>query len=173
MSDVELNNKISPALDQRQYVTFRLGDELYGVNVMKAQEVMGMVPLGHVPDTQPYMKGVIDLRGTIVPVVDLRMKYGMEEKVYDDDTAIMIVEMHSQLVGTIVDSVMDVLQISFEDVQDTPHFTAKMDKDSVQGIGKVNDRIIIILDAEKILSEEEMKGIEQNSSYAADRSYIF
>ncbi|MFH0976629.1 MAG: chemotaxis protein CheW [Spirochaetota bacterium] len=156
-----INKKNASAAEQRKYIAFKLGDELYAVNVMNAQEVMGMIPIGHVPDTQPYMKGVIDLRGTIVPIVDLRVKYGMEEKAYNDDTAIMITEMHNELVGLVVDSVVDVLQLSIEDIQHTPHFTAKADRDSVEGIGKVNDEIIIVLEANRMLSADEMKGLAQ------------
>jgi purine-binding chemotaxis protein CheW len=154
-----MKDNIESTTEQHKYIAFKLGDELYAVNVMNAQEVMGIVPIGHVPDTQPYMKGVIDLRGRIVPIVDLRIKYGMEAKVYNDDTAIMITEMHNELVGLVVDSVMDVLQLSVEDIQHTSHFTSKADRDSVEGIGKVNDEIIIVLDVKKILSVEEMKGL--------------
>jgi purine-binding chemotaxis protein CheW len=157
------NNKTDSGLEQRQYIAFRLGNELYGVNVMSAQEVMGIIPMDHVPDTQPYMKGVIDLRGKIVPIVDLRIKYRMEEKIYNDDTAIMITEMHNELVGLIVDAVVDVLLLSIENIQHTPHFTTKMDIDSVEGISKVNEEIIIILDVNKILSIEEMKGLVKNN----------
>ena len=154
-----MKDKTESSMEQHKYITFKLGEELYAVNVMNAQEVMGIVPIGHVPDTQPYMKGVIDLRGTIVPIVDLRIKYGMEEKAYNDDTAIMITEMHNELVGLVVDSVVDVLQLAVDEIQHTSHFTAKADMDSVEGISKVNEEIVIVLDVGKILSKEEMKGI--------------
>lgn len=161
MSNVDLSNKNVSSLEQQQYVAFMLDDELFGADVMKAQEVLGMTPIDHVPDTMPYMKGVIDLRGKIVPIVNLRIKFGMEEIPYNDETAIIITEMHDEIVGLIVDSVVDVTSISREEIQNTPHFTAKMDKDSVKGIGKVGDKIIILLDVNKILSKEEMIGLTQ------------
>ena len=159
-----MKDKTESAMEQYKYITFKLGEELYAVNVMNAQEVMGIVPIGHVPDTQPYMKGVIDLRGRIVPIVDLRIKYGMEVKAYNDETAIMITEMHNELVGLVVDSVVDVLQLSVEDIQHTSHFTNKADMDSVEGISKVNEEIVIVLDVRKVLSVEEMKGILPESA---------
>jgi len=159
MSGIDLNNENESSQGGRQYLSFLLGNELYGVDVMRAQEVLGITAIDHVPETLPYMKGVIDLRGKIAPIVDLRIKFGMEWKEYDDDTTIIITEMHGEMVGFIVDSVMDVIQIAKEDIQNTPHFTAKMEKDAVNGIGKVNDKIIILLDIDKVFTKDEMKGL--------------
>lgn len=159
MSAANLNNRNESALEQRQYITFMLGKELYGADVMNAQEVMGITSIDYVPDTSPYMKGVIDLRGKIVPIIDLRLKFGMEEKEYNDETTIIITEMHNELVGLIVDSVANVIPISREDVQNVPHFTNNMDRDSVQGISKVGNNIIILLDIDKVLTKEEMNGL--------------
>jgi purine-binding chemotaxis protein CheW len=143
------------------YVIFALGSDTYGIEVMNIQEVQNYIAINHVPDTLAYMKGVINLRGNIVPIVDLRIKLGMEEVQYTDQTVIIIAELHGEKAGLIVDSVVDVLNIPASEIQHTKHFTINIDTDSVFGITKINDNIIIILNAEKIISKEEMDGMNQ------------
>jgi purine-binding chemotaxis protein CheW len=157
MSASESPQGIETLSDTRQYVSFNIGDEVFGIEVMKAQEVLGQIELTSVPKTMPYMKGVIDLRNTIVPIIDLRVKFGIEEKEHDKDTVTIITEIKGFLIGLIVDSVSDVITLSFEEIQDTPHFSSEIEKDAVKGIGKHNDKIIIIIDVDKIFSQEELK----------------
>ncbi len=157
MSISEGSKVIDAASDTEQYVSFNIGDEIFGIEVMKAQEVLGKIELTSVPKTMPYMKGVIDLRNTIVPIIDLRIKFGIEEKDYDLDTVTLITEIKGYLIGLIVDSVSDVISLSLELIQNTPHFSSEIDTDAVKGIGKHNDKIIIIIDVDRIFSPEELK----------------
>jgi len=144
----------------RQYVTFSIKDELFGIDVRRAQEVMNIPQITKVPNTMPFMKGVIDLRGTIIPLIDLRIKFKIEEKAYDQRNVIIIIDVKNVICGVIVDSVSDVISMSIEDVQHTPHFASEIDKDVVFGIGKNGDKLVIVLDVDKILSDEELLQIK-------------
>ncbi|MGL4369778.1 MAG: chemotaxis protein CheW [Spirochaetota bacterium] len=144
----------------RQYVTFSIGLEIYGVDVRRVQEIIGMTQITPVPNTVSFMKGVINLRGSVVPVIDMRKKFRMEAKEYDSFTVIIIVEVKERLIGMIVDTVSDVADIPIGNIQDTPHFTSKIDTNFIEGIGQVDNSLIIILDVESILTAEEMNSID-------------
>jgi len=140
----------------RQFVTFSIKDELYGIDVKRAQEVMNIPRITKVPDTMAFMKGMIDLRGTIIPLIDMRIKFKIEEKAYDQNTVIIIIDIKNVICGIIVDSVSDVVTMSIDDVQHTPHFASEIDKDTVFGIGKIDEKLVIVLDVDKILTDEEL-----------------
>lgn len=146
--------------EEHQHVTFLIGNETYGVGVEKVKEIIGMTDITHVPNTAYFMEGVINLRGSVVPVVDMRKKFNMQVRAYDSFTVIIIVEVKDRLIGMIVDSVSDVVNIPVSTIQSTPHFTAEIKTDFIKGIGQINDTLIIILDIDLILSEEEIKSIE-------------
>ncbi|HNV48843.1 MAG TPA: chemotaxis protein CheW [Spirochaetota bacterium] len=148
-------------LESAQYVTFVIGAEVYGVPVLKVQEIIGMTQITHVPNSLPYMKGVINLRGTVVPVVDMRIKFRMEERAYEVNTVILIVEVRGINIGMIVDAVSDVVEIPIKGIQDTPHFSAKIETDFISGIGNRDDQLVIILDVDRILSQDEVESIER------------
>jgi len=143
-----------------QYVTFSIKEELYGIDVRRVQEVMNIPKITKVPNTMPFMKGVIDLRGIIIPLIDMRIKFKIEEKAYDQKTVILIIDVKNVICGIIVDSVSDVANMSLNDVQHTPHFASEIDKDSVFGIGKIGEKLVIVLDADKILTDEELLQIK-------------
>jgi len=147
---------------KKQYVTFSIGEEMYGVDVIRAQEVLNMISITHVPNTMPFMKGVIDLRGKIVPLIDMRIKFRLDEKEYDQNTVIIIVEVRGLLVGLIVDSVSDVINMTVDDIQNTPHFSVEIDKDAVIGISRHSDKLVIILDVDKILTVAELDSIKRH-----------
>lgn len=140
----------------RQYVTFSIKDELYGIDVRRVQEVMNLPQITRVPNTMPFMKGVIDLRNIIIPLIDMRIKFQIEEKLYDNKTVIVIIEVRNVLCGIIVDSVSDVISMSLESLQHTPHFALEIDRDAVFGIGKNCGRLVIVLDVDSILTDEEL-----------------
>jgi purine-binding chemotaxis protein CheW len=144
-----------------EYVTFAIGEETYGVEVLKVQEIIGMTQITHVPNSMDFMKGVINLRGSVVPVVDMRIKFRMDEREYDAFTVILIVEVQERLIGLIVDSVSDVVGIPVESLQETPHFSANIETDYIKGIGNRDDQLIIILDVDLILSSEELERMER------------
>lgn len=166
MNKMEELKKTSDAAksDDRQFVTFIIGEENYGVEVLKVQEIIGMTQIIHVPNSAEFMKGVINLRGAVVPVVDMRRRFRMEEREYDMFTVIIIVEVKNRMVGMIVDSVSDVVDISESTIQDTPHFTAKIETDFIKGIGQVESKLVIILDIDKILSTSDMEKMAQEES---------
>ncbi len=150
--------------EEKQYVTFIIGEETYGVEVLKVQEIIGMTQITHVPNTMSYMKGVINLRGSVVAVVDMRLKFTMQERDYDSFTVIIIVEVRERMIGMIVDSVSDVVSIPVKGIQDTPHFSSKIETDFIKGIGQVDEKLVIILDVDKILTTDELKEIETEKS---------
>ncbi len=160
MEEDRIDDRIDDRIEDQQFVTFLIGEETYGVEVLKVQEIIGMTDITHVPNTVSFMKGVINLRGSVVPVVDMRKKFKMEDQDYDATTVIIIVEVMDRLIGMIVDSVSDVINIEVSNIQSTPHFTAKIETDFVKGIGQVNNNLIIVLDVDKILSEDEISSID-------------
>lgn len=143
-----------------QFVTFIMGNEVFGVEVLKVQEIIGMTHITHVPNTLPYMKGVINLRGSVVPVIDMRKKIGLEEIEYTAFTVIIITEVKGRLIGMIVDSVQDVVAIPVEKIQDAIHFTSQVATDYIKGIGQIDNNLVIILDVDKLLTTDELARIK-------------
>jgi len=156
MNEVKEKKKLEEMQELEQYVTFLIGNETYGVEVLKIREIIGMTDITYVPNSLDFMRGVINLRGTVVPVVDMRKKFRIEEREYDIFTVILIVEIKETLIGMIVDSVSDVIDIPVESIQDTPHFSANIDTDYIRNIGKAGENLVIILDVDKILTPEEL-----------------
>jgi purine-binding chemotaxis protein CheW len=159
----ETQKKLAGVGDENQFVTFSIGEEIYGVEVLHVQEIIGMTQITHVPNTISFMKGVINLRGAVVPVVDMRIKFGMNKKEYDSFTVIIIVEVKRRLIGMIVDTVSDVASIPVDSIQSTPHFTAKIESDFIRGIGQLDDKLVIVLDVERIMSADELVSIDLKS----------
>lgn len=162
MEDVKstILKKINDEESEHQHVTFLIGEETYGVGVEKVKEIIGMTDITHVPNAAYFMEGVINLRGSVVPVVDLRKKFRMKRREYDNYTVIIIVEVKDRLIGMIVDSVSDVVNIPISTIQSTPQFTAKIKTDFIDGIGRIDTNLIILLDVDMILSEEEIETID-------------
>ncbi len=147
-----------------KYLTFSLAREEYGIGILKIKEIIGMMPITTVPRTPAYVKGVINLRGKVIPVVDLRLKFGMEEIGYTERTCIIVVEiavgMGSIQMGIVVDSVSEVLNIKAADMEETPAFGAKLDTDYILGMAKMNGGVKILLDINKILHADEEATLE-------------
>ena len=150
-----------------KYLTYTLGQEEYGVGILQVKEIIGMMPITPVPQTPNFVKGVINLRGKIIPVVDLRLKFGMEERAYEDRTSIIVVEIRTRKasipIGVVVDSVSEVLNIKNEDIEDTPKFGTTVNTDYILGMAKSEDGVKILLDMDKVLSTEEIAVIEQTA----------
>ncbi len=163
MTDID-NVTMETDLKTDQYVSFNIGSEIYGIEVMKVQEVLGNVKVTSVPKTMPFMKGVYDLRNTIIPIIDMRLKFNLEEKDYDRDTVTIITEIHGVLIGLTVDSVSDVINMPITSIQNTPHFSSEIDSDFIKGIGKHDGKIIIILEVDKIFRSEELELMKQKES---------
>lgn len=147
-----------------KYVTFKLADDFFGIEVMKVKEVLYLVEMTQLPNTHSYMRGVFDLRGLVVPLIDLRVKFDLKEREYDEDTVILIVEIHDMLIGFIVDQVFDVLNLEIDNYHEVPHFTESIKRDSVAGIAQNNNDLIVILEVDKIFSLEDIQGFENSQN---------
>jgi len=153
----ELNQQIGLTTDGSQYLTFQLGEELYGVDILRVQEIKGYTTVTKIPNTPPHIKGVLNLRGTIVPIVELRTKFGMPTIDYTLFTVIVVVVVRDRIMGLVVDSVSDVLNIDKKDVQPPPQFGAKVDVSVLTGIGKSGDKLVALLNIDRLLTESEMQ----------------
>jgi len=155
----------SMADKEGKYLTFSLAGEEYGIGILKVKEIIGMMPITTVPRTPVCVKGVINLRGKVIPVVDLRLKFGMVEMGYTERTCIIVVEIASQtapvLIGIVVDSVSEVLNIKRADIEETPTFGAKLNTDNILGMAKMNGGVKILLDIDKVLSGNGAAGFDQ------------
>jgi purine-binding chemotaxis protein CheW len=153
----ELNQQAGLNTDGSQYLTFQLGDELYGVDILCVQEIKGYTMVTRIPNTPPHIKGVLNLRGTIVPIVELRTKFSMPTIDYTMLTVIVVVVVRDRIMGLVVDSVSDVLIIDRKDVQPPPQFGAKVDVSVLTGIGKSGDKLVALLNIDRLLTESEMQ----------------
>ena len=146
--------------DDKQYLTFLIGDEYYGVNILKVQEIKGYTDVTRIPNTPDYIKGVLNLRGTIVPIVNLRMKFGMEQIDNTAITVIIVVMVQGRVMGMIVDTVSDVLTLSAKEVKPPPSFGTKVDTSFIDGIGTSEERLVTLLDIDRVLTDQEREQVE-------------
>lgn len=146
-----------------KYLTFRLAAEEYGLEILKVREIIGLMEITSVPQTPHYIRGVINLRGKVIPVLELRLKFGMESTEDTEQTCIIVVEVansdDSLMTGIVVDSVSEVLDIKEDQIADSPSFGAGIDTDFILGIGKIKDDVKILLDIDKVLDIGELSGI--------------
>ncbi len=143
-----------------KYLTFRTGEEEYGIEILKVIEIIGLMPITEVPRTPGFVRGVINLRGRIIPIVDLRLKFGLPEIEYTDRTCIIIVQItrgdQQVNTGLVVDHVSEVVNIETTHFEHTPSFGPNVDTKFILGIGKVGDRVVLLLDVDEVLSVEEV-----------------
>lgn len=147
----QLNQRIGLTTDGSQFLTFQLGEEFYGVDILRVQEIKGYTAVTRIPNTPPHIKGVLNLRGTIVPIVELRTKFGMPTIEYTLFTVIVVVVVQDKVMGLVVDAVSDVLNINPDDIQPAPEFGHQVDVAFVKGIGKCGDKLVSILDIDRLL----------------------
>jgi purine-binding chemotaxis protein CheW len=147
-------------MESVQVVSFRLGTEEYGVDISQVQEIIRMVEITHVPRAPHFMEGVINLRGQLIPIIDLRTRFSMPRTGHTKSTRIVVTEIGSKRVGIVVDSVSEVINIPIEQVEDAPDMIAGVGTEYIQGVGKVNDRLIIMLDLAMVMSGEEKAQLE-------------
>lgn len=139
-----------------EFLTFSLGDEEYGVDILKVQEIRGYDTVTRIPDTPDFVKGVINLRGTIVPVIDMRLKFRLARAEYNDFTVMIILNVAKRVVGMVVDSVSDVMQLNADQIRPAPEFGGSIDTRFITGLGTFDDRMLILVDIEKLLRSEDM-----------------
>ena len=148
-----------------KYLTFIMANEEYGIGILKIREIIGMMPITTVPQTPDFVKGVINLRGKVIPVMDLRLRFEMEAIDYTERTCIIVVEieLNGRIVhiGIVVDAVSEVLNIKNEEIEDTPTFGTKLDTDYIFGMAKREGGVKILLDIDRVLSHEEVTLLEK------------
>ena len=162
------NDSINRDEDQAQFLSFTLGDEDYGVNILRVQEIRGWEEVREIPKTPDYIKGVLNLRSTVVPIIDLRIRFGFEKVEYKATTVIIVLAVEkddgSHVMGVVVDAVSDVLNIEPDNIKDAPNFGAKVNTKFMNGMVMVNERMVILLNVDKLLEQDELSAIENMSS---------
>ncbi len=153
----ELKDQAGLSTDGNQFLTFSLGEELYGVDILRVQEIKGYTAVTKIPNTPPHIKGVLNLRGTIVPIVELRTKFGMPTIDYTMFTVIVVVVVQDKVMGLVVDAVSDVLDIGKKDIQPAPEFGSKIDVTFISGIGKSGEKLVSLLDIDRLLLDPALK----------------
>ena len=144
----------------RELLTFTLGREEYGIDILKVQEIRGYDAVTTIANTPEFIKGVINLRGIIVPIVDMRIKFKLGEVSYDETTVVIILNFANRVVGMVVDGVSDVTMLKPEEIKPAPEFGASLDTKYLRGLGTVGERMIILVDIEKLITSREMELVE-------------
>ena len=149
------NNSETKSLEGK-YLTFILNNEEYGLEILKVREIIGVMDITPVPQTPSFIKGIINLRGKVIPVVDLRLKFVMPEIEYTKETCIIVVDISNRLMGIIVDTVSEVLDIAAKDIEPTPSLGSDIKTDFILGMGKIKGKVKILLDIDRVLTLDEL-----------------
>lgn len=144
-----------------QLVTFSIGEEEFGVDILKVQEIIRTMEITKVPKAPDFVEGVINLRGKVIPIIDLRRRFGLSSKEHDKHTRIIVIEINNMIVGFVVDSVSEVLRIPAGTVEPPPAVVAGMESEYISGVGKLQDRLLILLDLDRLLSNDDLDVLGQ------------
>ena len=145
-----------------EFLTFRLGKEEYGIEILKVQEIRGYDSITQIANAPEFIKGVVNLRGIIVPIIDMRIKFKLGNADYDQFTVVIILNVAGRVMGIVVDGVSDVLTLEAEQMRPTPEFGSVIDTEYIMGLGTVEERMLILIDIEKLMSSSDMGLIEQS-----------
>ncbi len=154
---MQANEEQVPNGGNRELLTFTLGQEEYGIDILKVQEIRGYDAVTTIANAPEFIKGVINLRGIIVPIVDLRIKFHLGRVGYDQFTVVIILNVVNRVVGIVVDGVSDVIALAADQLKPAPEFSSSLDTQYIQGLGTVDERMIIVMDIEKLLSSRDME----------------
>lgn len=183
MATTQSTNNMSDATDimgmegeGTQFLTFLLDNEAYGVEILRVQEIKGWTPVTRIPNTPEYMQGVLNLRGTIVPIIDMRMRFDLERIEYTPITVIIVLSVKSEsgerVIGLVVDSVSDVIDVNAKDIKATPDFGTTLNTEFINGLATSSENMVMLLDVDKLLSVNEMTALasisEENSDTASE-----
>ena len=152
---------VGSATDCDQFLTFTIQGEEYGIEILRVQEIKGFSKVRPIPNAPNFIKGVLNLRGTVVPVLDLRARFGMAEAEYNQFTVIIVVSVGSKVVGLVVDAVSDVLNITKDQVEETPEIAGDIDTSFFHGMGKIGEKLILLLNIDKLVGNDRLEAIEQ------------
>lgn len=145
----------------QEYLIFTLGKEEYGIDILKVQEIRGYDQVTRIANTPKFIKGVTNLRGVIVPIIDLRVKFAQENISYNDNTVVIVLNLAERIVGIVVDGVSDVLALTSEDIRAAPEFSVTLSTEYLTGLGAHGDRMLILVDIQKLLNSEEMALVDR------------
>ena len=155
-----LTNQVGVSERAGKYLTFNLAVESYGLEILKVREIIGMMDITSVPKTPAHVKGVINLRGRVIPVVDLRLKFGLEEAEHTEETCIIVVDVRGTQTGIIVDTVDEVLDIGERDIEDAPNFGDTVNTRFILGVAKIDGDVKILLDIDSVLTSEDLAALK-------------
>lgn len=147
--------------DSQQFLVFSLGDEEYAIDILKVQEILGYENVTRIANAPDFIKGVTNLRGIIVPIVDLRIKFNLDKVEYDGQTVVIVVNVSDRIVGIVVDSVSDVMTLTPDQIKPAPELGVAMSSDFLKGLGSLENRMLVLVDIDKLLTSKEMALVEQ------------
>lgn len=144
----------------QEFLIFTLGNEEYGIDILKVQEIRGYDQVTRIANTPAFIKGVTNLRGVIVPIIDLRVKFAQQDVSYDENTVVIVLNFGQRVVGIVVDGVSDVLSLTMDQIRPAPEFAVTLATEYLTGLGSLGERMLILVDIEKLLSSEEMSLVD-------------
>lgn len=159
--------KLASEPSGQEFLVFTLGDEEYGIDILKVQEIRGYDQVARIANTPAFIKGVTNLRGVIVPIVDLRIKFSQVDVDYNDNTVVIVLNLGQRVVGIVVDGVSDVLSLTAEQIRPAPEFAVTLSTEYLTGLGALGDRMLILVNIEKLLNSEEMALLDSAASEVA------
>lgn len=160
---MDINNQLEEQdMQKDRFLTFMIDKEVYGIEINYITEIVGIQAITEMPEMPDYVKGIINLRGVIIPVMDVRLRFRKEQKEYDDRTCVIVIDFNAVSVGLVVDSVSEVMTISGENILELPKINSSTGNKYLKNIGKNGQNVILILDCEHFLSDEELSGIEES-----------
>ncbi|SFM30921.1 CheW protein [Ectothiorhodospira mobilis] len=147
--------------DSREYLTFTLGEEEYGIDILNVQEIRGYDAVTKIANAPDFIKGVINMRGVIVPIIDMRLKFNLGEVEYNQFTVVIILNVTGRVIGMVVDGVSDVVALRQDQIRPAPEFGAVLDTDYIEGLATLDERMVIVVDIERLMSSNEMGLVDQ------------
>ena len=163
----ERESSTSSRVSEGKYLTFQLGKEVFGIEILKVQEIIGMMPVTRVPKTPSFVRGVLNLRGKVIPVIELRSKFNLDSMPDTERTCIVVVQVSWNcgivIMGLLVDEVSEVLNVTRDQIEDPPAFGAEVDTEFILGMGKVGSKVVMLLDVDKVLSNGEVEAVEASN----------
>lgn len=147
--------------DNQQFLVFSLGEEEYAIDILKVQEILGYENVTRIANAPDFIKGVTNLRGVIVPIVDLRIKFNLDKVEYDGQTVVIVVNVSDRIVGIVVDGVSDVMSLTPDQIKPAPELGVTMSSDFLSGLGSLENRMLVLVDIDKLLTSKEMALVEQ------------
>ncbi|MDZ7794212.1 MAG: chemotaxis protein CheW [Spirochaetia bacterium] len=161
MQDSDFFDETDDEIQENKFLMCRIGNEYYGIDIQHVTDIIELQKITEVPDMPEYVKGVINLRGNVIPVIDMRLRFGLESKEYDDRTVITVVKIKDFSIGFIVDTATEVQDIPEKNIDPPPSFQESGEKNKyIAGLGKIDDQVIILLDMEKLVGKEEIESIQ-------------